>query len=138
MFMAGLKSSCYADNKLPDGSAFTPPEHDNDNNATLSRFFALIFHPETPVLSLSGRGRHDSLFQHVACTVSSCFDLRAGCEIKPQQDRATQGCDPSGCGRRRAGRGLIPFLNSPQPFFCVTNSAPADRRLVVISSNDEK
>jgi hypothetical protein len=129
MLKGGLKSLCHADNKLPHGSAFTSSEH--DNTATLSRFFALIlFQYQAPALPLPrfDRGLNFHIYSSAtACMVSLCFDLRAGCEIKPHEDRATVGTDSSACGRRRAGRGRTSFRR-PLPFICVTDAAPAGRQ----------
>jgi hypothetical protein len=73
-----------------------------------------------------------SLFVH-ACILS-----RGYFEIYPYEDRATQGCDPSAYGSRKAGRGADTFLGRPPYHFRVTGSAAHVAGPGVISGNAEK
>ena len=98
--MCAHRMSPYSD---ADNTVESGPSHFSLNQAmtTAGRFF-----PTTPLRvkarTLSQLSRPGHFFNQTL-----------------HEDRATQGCDPSACSRRRAGRGLTPFPYSPQPSFAL-------------------
>jgi hypothetical protein len=100
-----------------DNNAYSGPSHFTANERALTTVGRFVI-----ILSAARTLRHSR---------PGCFSFAIPSSERPrvltlsnaglikitQQDRAPQGCDLSGCVRRRAGRGRTPFSCRPQPSF---------------------